>query len=103
MNSRCRGCFAWRTRRRQRDGAAGGDEIVDALGALPVPALDQHRADSPSPASRLPWLSIAASSAATGSSSSAAASGRLGVISDASGMSFGAQGVDGLRREQAIA
>ena len=83
--------------------AAAINEIIDALTAMPVTALDQHRADTPSPEAARPWLAIAAPLSATGSSSSAAASGRLGVISDARGMRLVRKLVYRVRGQQTIA
>ena len=63
------------------------NEIVDALAALPVAALDQHGAASHRQQPPALALRSRLSLVATGSSSSAAASGRFGVISEARGMS----------------
>ena len=82
--------------------AAAVDEIVDALGALPVPALDQHRA-APHRQQPLALMLDRGSLVATGSSSKAAASGRFGVMSDARGMSLVRKRVNGLGRQQPIA
>jgi len=52
----------------QRGDAIAADEIIGALGALPVARPMISTTGQPIANSRLPWLSMAASLAATGSS-----------------------------------
>ena len=81
------GVFGRDARRRERDHVAAGKEIIDAFAALPVTALDQHgRA-----ARREQPLALTGDGGLVrchGLVQKAAASGKFGVISEASGISF---------------